>query len=70
MNFKRGYLLNEVTLADLDQLRLAKGGDNFSSSYKSESLNSVKVCVLDGHHSPEEEQVQKVFNLVEYEVHV
>ena len=47
------YLLNQVALANLDQLRFAEGGDNFSSSDEGKSLNPVKVGVLDRHHSSE-----------------
>ena len=42
-------LLNQITLANLDLVRMTESGYNLSSGDEGKSLNAVKVSVLNSH---------------------
>merc|ERR1712038_371728 len=44
-------LLDQIASSNLDFVRVAECGDDLSTSDESQSLDTIKVCVLDGHDS-------------------
>ena len=43
------YLLDDVTLSELDELGVSEGGDDLAAGDEGEALDAVEVGVLDGH---------------------
>ena len=55
---KRIYLFNEVAFADLDELRIAKGGDDLSAGNQGQPLDTIEVRVLNSHHTTVGKELQ------------
>lgn len=51
------YLLDDITMAELHQVRVVEGGYDFSSGNQSQSFNSVEIGVLNGHDASIGEQL-------------
>jgi len=59
-------LLDEIASAQPDQIRIAERGDDLSAGDERQPLDTVEICVLNGHHATISEQLEKLTNKIRF----